>query len=84
MFQTGIDSMALEKEFVPLDQYLDEKANELTTQKKPKVLKALVGASVTTEDKKFDKHYQTILAEAFEANHYTSPTWDINILKFRF
>lgn len=66
MFQTGIDSMALKKEFVPLDKYLSEKANELVTKEKPIVLKALVGASVTTEDQKFDGHYQTILSNAFE------------------
>lgn len=66
MFQTGIDSMALEKEFVPLDKYLDGKPNEPTTNEKPIVLKALVGASVTTEDQNFDEHYQTVIKNIFD------------------
>ena len=68
MFQTGIDSMALEKEFIPLGKYLNEKANELSTKEKPTVLKALVGASVTTEDQNFSR-FKTMKAYRFNLLH---------------
>lgn len=66
MFNTGFDSMALEKEFVPLDRYLGTSHEPSEASEKPTVLKALVGASVTTQDPDFDEHYQTVLKTVFE------------------
>jgi len=66
MFNTGFDSMALEKEFVPLDRYLGKSGEPSEANEKPTVLKALVGASVTTQDPDFDEHYQTVLKTVFE------------------
>lgn len=69
MFKTGFDSMALEKEFFPLDTFLDESHQTNEVKGKPVVLKALVGASITTQDPKFDEHYQNILQMAFDKQH---------------
>jgi hypothetical protein len=66
MLTTGFDSMALEKEFIPLDQYLTSPRESSEIEKKPVVLKALVGASVTTQDSDFAEKYQSILKTAFE------------------
>jgi hypothetical protein len=67
MFRTGIDSSALEKEFVPLETYVGENIiGESESIPKPIVVKALVGASITTQDSEFDKKYQTALKDIFQ------------------
>lgn len=66
MFQTGTDSMVLDKSFTPLDRYLNEETKQFESNEKPVVVKALVGSSVTTEDQNFNNHYQTILKDVFE------------------
>jgi hypothetical protein len=47
MFKTGFDSMALEKDFVSLDTFLDETHQTDAVKGKPVVMKALVGASAS-------------------------------------
>lgn len=69
MFQSGFDSSALKKTFVPLDAYIDEEAPSETMATEPTVLKALVGASVTTEDSDFDSNYRALLKATFEKYH---------------
>jgi hypothetical protein len=63
MFRTGIDSTALEKEYVPLEKFVSETGEP---NQKPIVVKALVGASVTTQDLDFDKKYQAALKEILQ------------------
>lgn len=58
--------MALEKEFVPLEQYVSTPQASSEPHGKPIVLKALVGGSVTTQDPNFDERYQTALKTAFD------------------
>jgi len=65
IFCSGFDSTVLEKEFVPLEEYLSQPESGLI-QSKPIVLKALIGASVTTQDPDFDEHYQTTMKNVFE------------------
>jgi hypothetical protein len=63
MFKTGIDATALEKEYVPLSTFVQQ--NGGIPQAKI-VSKALLGASVTTQDPDFDKKYLTIVKETLE------------------
>jgi hypothetical protein len=67
MFKSGFDSMVFAKEFIPLEKYLGE-PDESALNKKPipTILKALVGASVTTQEADFDEHYQAVLKSVFE------------------
>ena len=63
MFRTGIDSVALEKEYAPLESF-GEQATDTTP--KSIVAKALLGASVTTQDLEFDTKYQTALKDSLQ------------------
>jgi hypothetical protein len=60
MFTSGFDSMVLNKEFTPLEEYFNPPQSG-QPHGKPIILKALVGASVTTPIPNFDDHYQTVL-----------------------
>jgi hypothetical protein len=67
MYRTGIDSFALAKEYVPLESYVGEKLAQAPQEiQKPIVAKALVGASVTTQDPDFDKKYQGAIRDVFQ------------------
>ena len=72
MFRTGIDASCLEKEYTPLESFNQKTeasipTGELTPIEKPIptkiVTKALLGASVTTQDQDFDKKYQEAMRE---------------------
>jgi hypothetical protein len=65
MFRTGIDATVLEKEYTSLESFT-QKATETAPTKI--VAKALLGASVTTQDPDFDVKYQTVLRESLERN----------------
>lgn len=62
MFRTGIDSTILAKEYTPLESF-----GQQTGVTPPKVVaKALMGASVTTQDPAFDEKYQATLKEVLQ------------------
>jgi len=66
MFYTGFDSVAIEKEFVKLEDFLNQPEVANREQAQPIVVKALLGASVTTEASDFSTHYLTALKNALE------------------
>lgn len=65
MFRTGIDCAVLEKEYTPLESFTQQVIGTTPTKV---VAKALLGASVTTQDPDFDKKYQTALKSSLESH----------------
>lgn len=63
MFRTGIDANALEKEYTPLASF-GQQTGEVAPTKI--VAKALLGASVTTQDPAFDAKYRAVLKETLQ------------------
>jgi hypothetical protein len=82
MYKTGFDSIVFAKElFHPLELSAEKEPTQLTLQEPPStettkatnvptstLLKALVGASVTTQDADFDQHYQQALQNVLQAH----------------
>jgi hypothetical protein len=82
MFRTGVDTIALEKEYTPLEAFANnfketgEKKNNINDGTEVStvnasvpqtiVAKALLGASVTTHDPDFDRKYKEAIKESLE------------------
>jgi hypothetical protein len=70
MFKAGFDTIVLEKEYTPLESFT-QKTNGVPPVKV--VAKALLGASVTTQDPDFDKRYETAVKTALEKYNLKQP-----------
>ena len=64
MFRTGIDASCLEKEYVPLESFTQKTEGEPVPTKI--VSKALLGASITTQDQDFEKKYLEAIKESLQ------------------
>jgi hypothetical protein len=72
MFRTGIDTTCIEKEYAPLESFLKSSSSNGSKQVTnssipPKIVaKALLGASVTTQDPNFDEKYLSVVKETLK------------------
>jgi len=64
MFRTGIDASCLEKEYTPLESFTQKTDGGAIPTKI--VSKALLGASITTQDQDFEKKYREAIKESLQ------------------